>query len=158
MAVVAGRSTGSLDRSMTYWDRLWRLEICAALVVFLTAAAMSEYAFHNASAAVSAGKKLILFPSSSAFLTFMYTWQMGTVAAALFGAPLYAALSQAKKATWWYALIVGVTPGIGVLFAEGRNPQIAWFFLALGPIVALVTHWVAAHWLARVAARKHAAI
>jgi len=61
----------------------------------------------------------------------------GLPVAALFFAPGYAALRRLGWANWASSLALGIVPGLAALNWER---ELAWFAIAAGPIVALLTH------------------
>jgi hypothetical protein len=82
----------------------------------------------------------VVAPGPAAGLVFTYTLLIGLLPAALFGAPLYAALRQFKsKVTWPLALLIGVVPGLLALLYE---LHLGLWSIAGGGITAAVTHGI----------------
>lgn len=96
---------------MTYWQRLWRVEVIglASLCVFAVAVA-----------AILVLEGLIISPMEfgffdSAFLGFAFTFVFGFFPVCLFAAPIYTAFIASDKFHWSAMLIVAVLPGIAIL-------------------------------------------
>jgi hypothetical protein len=76
-------------------------------------------------------------PGESAGDLFILTLMFGTLPALLYGAPVYTLAACKRWLSWPLVLLVGIAPGIALLFYE-RN--IGFFFLACGACVAAFTH------------------
>jgi hypothetical protein len=92
----------------------------------------------------------MLSPGQGAMLAFVVTLGLGVIPVVLFGAPVYTALSQAGKASWWSAAGIGLIPGFVVLlvvqlqlFHGSVDLLLAWLSFFWGPIVAVATHVLA---------------
>src|SRR5438132_3350812 len=103
---------------MTYLGRLWRIELSALAALAICAGAMAFCSLVAGTGAPAQGNAPLPSPQDFAKAYFVYTLMFGVLPVVLFGAPLYALASETNKASWWLAAIIGVTPGIGVLFLE----------------------------------------
>ena len=76
-------------------------------------------------------------PAEAAWDLFVLTLMLGAVPALLYGAPVYALAVHKRWISWPLVLLVGVTPGVLIVFWERG---IGLFFLVCGACVAAATH------------------
>lgn len=97
-------------------------------------------AMHAAVASAVAGILSIAgFGFALAFVIFLYIVAVGFLPVVLYAAPAYTLLAQTGFARWYYALLLGIAPGVAVL------PFDTFFGLEVigyGAAVALLTHLV----------------
>ena len=101
---------------------LWSLLLCAALALASLASGPLGATELKALAA--------LFGTS--FVT-------GYLLLMAFGIPLYLWCARSARVVWPYVLLIGVTPGLVVLFI--RTSLLGLLMLVSGGVVAMATHW-----------------
>ena len=109
------------------------VELVAIAALLLVATGMAAY---GAIDSISHDNSLI-DPRDSAWLGFGYTAIIGAVPVIFLGAPIYLALLRRGSANWIYVLILGVTPGLLLLFVVGG---LGFWAMLCGTAVAFITH------------------
>ena len=87
----------------------------------------------------AAHSNALLSPVSAAAVTFSYTLILGALPVLLVGAPGYTFLLSKGHARWYWAVGLGVLPGLAALPLDSN---LGFWAIACGAIVALVTHVV----------------
>jgi hypothetical protein len=109
------------------------VELVAIAALLLVASGMAAY---GAIDSISHHNSLI-DPRSSAWLGFGYTLMIGAVPVIFLGAPIYLGLLRRGSANWTNVLILGVMPGLLLLFVAGG---IGLWAMLCGMVVAFITH------------------
>ena len=119
---------------MGFLSLLGKVEVRALGAVILVAA-MVAGAFYIDAARTPQG----LMPASSwASLAFFYALFFGAPAALAICAPIYALLSHKNRASWPAVVLLGILPGLGILFTTQWD--FAFWFIGCGLVVACLTH------------------
>lgn len=114
---------------MSYFRHLFKTEL-VALGCLAVCAAIFSLLFGNGGHAI--------FGLRDAFLLFC---TIGVLPVSVYGAPVYALLRYRGAAKWWSALLIGLFPGLIVIFL---NLGVAVFALVVGGVIGLLTHLVIA--------------
>ena len=109
------------------------VELVSIAALLLVATGMAAY---GAVDSMSHDNSLI-DPRGSAWLGFAYTVMIGAVPVIFLGAPIYLALLRRGSANWFNVLILGITPGLLLLFVAGG---LGLWAMLCGVVVASVTH------------------
>ena len=118
---------------MTFLRRLAKTELAAHAALVAVAILVAGFSAVQAWLAPSA----VFGIAGSAAIVFGYILFIGSIPAAVFGAPMYALLWQRGKASWVAALAIGLLPGLALLFVA---KDLGLWSLACGAVVALATH------------------
>ena len=109
------------------------VELVAIAALLLVAAGMAAY---GAIDSISHDNSLI-DPRGSAWVGFGYTAIIGAVPVIFLGAPIYLARLRRGSANWINVLILGITPGLLLLFVAG---DLGFWAMLCGTAVAFITH------------------
>ena len=109
------------------------VELVAISALLLVATGMAAY---GAVDSMSHDNSLI-DPRGSAWLGFGYTATIGAIPAIFLGAPIYFALLRRGSVNWINVLILGVTPGLLLIFVAG---SLGFWAVLCGVAVATITH------------------
>jgi endonuclease/exonuclease/phosphatase (EEP) superfamily protein YafD len=101
---------------------------------------------------VRVGQASLLSPGGAAWLGFAYTMALGALPALFVGAPAYALLAQAGRASWSTAMLVGMVPGLLALLFE---TWLGVWALGCGVAVAGATHLFVQRWTRRSNSTPH---
>jgi len=128
---------------MIFLQRLWRSELVALGALLVCAAFVGGYGFVDSA---RTGQASLLSPADAGWIGFAYTMIFGALPALLFGAPAYALLAQAGRASWTTTMVVGIVPG---LLAGLIETWLAVYALVCGVVVAAATHFLVQRWTRR---------
>ena len=123
--------------ALAFLRLLAKVELRAAGAVLLVAAAVGVIFFVYSVIEAPQG---FLPPHSWSILAFVYAVVFGLPVAVLAGAPVYALLSYKNAASWPVVLLLGVLPGLVILFTMEQELDLALWFIGCGATVALLTH------------------
>jgi hypothetical protein len=115
---------------------LWQVEWRAVLSLAVCALAFGGFMYYQ----LWNAPEPMPHPFSLPGITAAYTLALGFVPVVAFGAPIYATLIRQSRHPAIWAVLVGVFPGILLLWLE---PNLAPAAIACGAVTALLTHlWV----------------
>jgi hypothetical protein len=134
---------------LTFLQRLWRSELATLGALLASAAIVGCLGFVDS---VRAGKASLLPPADAAWIGFAYTMVLGALPALLYGAPAYALLAQAGRASWSTTLLIGLVPGLLALLVE---TSLGVWALGCGVAVACATHFLVQRWTRRSNSTPH---
>ena len=126
---------------MKFVKFLIRCELICLAVFLLFSLVVGVVAYIDSYMAIASGVNTILNPKNSAILVFQYTLALGFFVVLLFGAPIYAYLSFRRWINWRWVLILGILPGVLLLFVDMHFGR---FGVVCGLVVASVSHYVCA--------------
>lgn len=118
---------------MTVFRHLIVVELVSVASLLLVAGAVAAY---GATDSASHSNSLI-DPGSSARIVFVYTALIGIVPVIFVGAPIYLLLLRRGAASWLNLLMLGVTPGIILLFVAGG---LGFWAILCSAVVASLVH------------------
>lgn len=125
---------------MTYWQRLWRVELLGIASLCLLAGAIAVmFAFDNLFISPD-GYELYETVVLSSALTVVY----GIVPVTLFGAPIYCALIASPKFSSPLMLFISTVPGFVFLFF---HMVLGVFGIVGGAVVFYLTHIAFNRWV-----------
>jgi hypothetical protein len=122
---------------MGFLKILWQVEWRALVVLAICAAIVGAIGFVNAS---TGPPPIGGSPLDWAWLGAGYTLTIGALPVAAWGAPVYAAFAYRSKSSITAAFVIGVIPGLVVLWFERKADGLASWLIACGAVVAIVTH------------------
>ncbi len=131
-----------VESRMTYWQRLWRVELLGiASLCVLAGAVAVMFALDNEFISPG-GYDLIEVLVLSSALTIVY----GIVPVTLFGAPIYSALIASPKFNLPLMLVISTVPGFVFLFF---HTVLGVFGVVGGAVVFYLTHIAFKRWVFR---------
>ncbi len=122
---------------MAFLQILWRVEWRALVVLAICAAIVGAIGFAEA---LSGPAPVVGSPLDWAWIGAGYTLTIGVIPVAVWGAPIYAAFAYRSKSSMAAAIIIGVIPGLVLLWVERKVDGLASWAIACGAAVAIVTH------------------
>ena len=134
---------------MTFLQRLWRSELVALGALLICAVFVGGYGFVDS---VRVGQASLLSPTAAAWIGFTYTLALGALPALFVGAPAYALLAQAGRASWSTTMVLGMAPGLLALWFE---TWLGVWALGCGVAVAGATHSLVQRWTRRSNSTPH---
>ena len=118
---------------MTVFRQLIVVELVSVASLLLVAAAMAAYgAIDSASHANS-----LIDPAGSAWIAFGYATIIGAIPVILIGAPIYLLLLRRGAANWLNVMMLGVIPGVILLFVAGG---LGFWAILCGAAIASLVH------------------
>lgn len=127
---------------MTYWQRLWRVQI-AGLISLAAFAAFVATLFVIEGLLVSPRETDVI---EVFLLVFAFGIFYGLLPAVLLGAPVYTAMLARGRIRWLLLLIVVLFPGAAMLF---HHRGLGLIGIVAGPSILFMTHKLYQRWSSR---------